>query len=360
MTPHSAAPHPSPNSSPHPSSAARGPASPGATATGPAAADATGLPAQARQAGPSPDGVPAEYPGHCLPGWTAYFTAALAAFAALCLLWQGGLLPDRLLDRLRVPVPPPLYATGAPLWAALALPTLLAVFALGGLTRGRPGRVLVLTRYGAYRGTVRRTGLLWISPLLDRHQVDVSLRHWRSRPIDAVDADGTPLQVSVLLVWRVRETARAVFAVDDHIRFVRESVEAAVARGVSRHPADDFRGVSATLRDCERLSDFLGRLVASELRPVGVEVFSVTPVRIEYGADVADAMRRARVCAVDAKRRKAVLDEVLGVVAETVRGISERGIVELDEYERKALVRDLTVALLSHPPALSSSNAGRA
>ncbi|MDX6353815.1 MAG: hypothetical protein QOF98_718, partial [Streptomyces sp.] len=358
MTSHSAVPPTSLSPTQSPATPASG--SPGSSASPGSAPGAgeRGLPAQGRPAGPGSDGVPAERPGHCLPGWTAYFAVALAAAAALCLLWQGGFVPDRLLDRLRVSVEPPRYFTGALLWAALAPPTLLAVFALGGLTRGRPGLVLVLTRYGAYRGTIRRTGLLWISPLLDRHRVDVSLRHWRSRPIEAVDADGTPLQVSVLLVWRVRETARAVFAVDDHIRFVRESVEACVARAVSRHPADDFRGQSPTLRDCERLSDFLGRLVAAELRPVGVEVFSVTPVRFEYGAEVAGAMRRARVSAVDAKRRKAVLDEVLGAVAETVRGISERGIVQLDEYERKALVRDLTVALLSHPPALSSSIAG--
>lgn len=332
------------------------PPTPASSPNPPPAAE-PGLPAQARPAPEPGGGVPAERPGACLPGWAAGVALALAGGAALWLLWQGGALPRR---PARLPLHPPRHVTGAALWAALAPLTAAMAYTLAGLTRGRPGIVLVLVRHGGYRGTVRRTGLLWISPLLRRRRVDVSLRHWRGSPIEAVDADGTPLRVSVLLVWRVRDTARAVFAVDDHRAFLRGQVEAAVARAVSRHPADDFRGGSPTLRDCERLGDHLGRLLATGLRPVGVEVFSATPVRVEYAAEVAPVMRRARISALDAKRRKAVLDDVLAAVAETVRGLSERGIVELDDYERKALVRDLTVALLSSPPTPSPAPAGRA
>ena len=289
--------------------------------------------------------VPAERQGPCLPGWVAGYAAAAAAGAAAYLLWRAGVLPTRPGG---APVLPrsPATGTGGALWAALAPLAAVAAFAAGGLARGRPGTVRVLSRCGAYRGSVRRTGLLWISPLLARRRVDVSLRHWRSRPIDAVDARGTPLRISVLLVWRVRDTARAVYAVDDHACFLREVVEAAVARTAARHPADDFRGDGPTLRDCEKVADDLARLIAAEVRAVGIEVFSATPVRVDYAAEVAGAMRRARIAAVDARRRKAVLGDVLAAVEETVRGISERGLGQLDEYERKSLVRDLTVALL--------------
>lgn len=296
------------------------------------------------------DDVPGERQGPCLPGWFAGLTVLSAASAAGWLLWRAGLLPHRsggvsLLPR------PPHGGTGLGLWSGLAVLAALATFVLLGLTRGRPGGVWVLTRCGAYRGSVRRTGLLWISPLLRRRRIDVSLRHWRSRPIDVVDATGTPLRVTVLVVWRVRDSARAAFAVHDHSRFLRETVEAALARAMSRRPADDFRGAAPTLRDCDRLADELLWLVAAPLRPAGVEVFSAAPVRIDYAPEVAAAMGRARIAALDARQRRTALDDVLAVVADTVRGISEGGLAEFDDYERKALVRDLTVGMLAQPTA---------
>lgn len=284
-----------------------------------------------------------ERPGRCLPGWTAALTALVAAVAGGWLLWRTGVLPERLAGQTVLPpAPAPRNLTG--LWGAVLLLGALAAFAAGGLTRGRPGNVWVLTRHGAYQGSVRDTGLLWISPLLGRRRMDVSLRHWRSRAIETFDADGTPLHAGVLIVWRVRDTARAAFAIDDHARYLREQVECAVARAVSQLPADDFRGSGPTLRDAERLGDQLTRLLAADMRPVGVEVFSAQPVRLEYAPEVAAAMRRAQVTALDARHRRAVLDDVLAAVAETVRGLTDRGLVQLDDYERKSLVRDLTVA----------------
>ncbi|MCZ4121803.1 SPFH domain-containing protein [Streptomyces sp. H39-S7] len=284
-----------------------------------------------------------ERPGRCLPGWTAALTAVVAAAAGGWLLWRTGVLPERLAGRTVLPqAPAPRDLTG--LWGAVLLLGALTAFAAGGLTRGRPGNVWVLTRHGAYQGSIRDTGLLWISPLLGRRRMDVSLRHWRSRAIETVDADGTPLHAGVLIVWRVRDTARAAFAIDDHARYLREQVECAVARAVSQLPVDDFRGSGPTLRDSERLGDQLTRLLAADMRPVGVEVFSAQPVRLEYAPEVAGAMRRAQVTALDARHRRAVLDDVLAAVAETVRGLTDRGLVQLDDYERKALVRDLTVA----------------
>ncbi|MDJ0344676.1 SPFH domain-containing protein [Streptomyces sp. H10-C2] len=284
-----------------------------------------------------------ERPGRFLPGWTAALTGLAAAAAGAWLLWRTGALPEQLAGRAVLPEPPaPRDLAG--LWGAVLLLGALTAFALGGLTRGRPGNVWVLTRHGAYQGSVRDTGLLWISPLLGRRRMDVTLRHWRSRVIETVDADGTPLHASVLIVWRVRDTARAAFAIDDHSRYLREQVESAVARAFSRLPVDDFRGTGPTLRDGERLGDQLTRLLAADMRPVGVEVFSAQPVRLDYAPEVAAAMRRAQVSALDAKHRRAVLDDVLGAVAETVRGLTDRGLVQLDDYERRSLVRDLTVA----------------
>ncbi|MYR57260.1 SPFH domain-containing protein, partial [Streptomyces sp. SID625] len=106
----------------------------------------------------------------------------------------------------------------------------LGLLGFGGLARGRTGRAWVLQRFGRYRGTVRRGGLLWVNPLVPRRRVDVRLRHWRSEPLPAADADGVALRVAVLVVWRVRDTARAALGVDDHEGYLRDCVEAALAR----------------------------------------------------------------------------------------------------------------------------------
>ncbi|MDX3072327.1 SPFH domain-containing protein [Streptomyces sp. NPDC088354] len=275
---------------------------------------------------PSTDTEGAERPGRCLPGVPALAVACAAAIAAAVVPLRFGGDP---------------HSLG---YVATVLLAALAAFAALGLARGRSGSVWVLTRHGAYRGTVRRTGLLWMNPLLPRRRVDTTVRHWRGSPVEATDAAGTPVLVTVLLVWRVRDTARACFAVEDHVRFLREQTEAAVTRCASRLPADDFRGTGPTLRDVDILAEELTRVLARDLRPAGVEVFSAQPVRVAYAPSVEPAMQRARLAALDARHRRAVLEDVLTAVDDTVRGLTERGLVELDDYERRALVRDLTVA----------------
>jgi regulator of protease activity HflC (stomatin/prohibitin superfamily) len=198
----------------------------------------------------------------------------------------------------------------------------------------------VLDLSGGYRGTVRRTGLLWVNPLLRRRRVDVRLRHWRSEAMPAADHDGMPLRAVVLVVWRMRDTARAVLGVEDHERYLRECVEAALAR-VPLEPAGGSRGgVTAA-------GEALTRLVVEEAAPVGVEVFSVRPLRVEYAPEVADAVHRRRTTRLDARRRAGLLDSVVDSVEDAMSRLTARGLVGADDDERKALVRELTVAFCS-------------
>ncbi|NUP19394.1 MAG: hypothetical protein HOZ81_25570 [Streptomyces sp.] len=222
-------------------------------------------------------------------------------------------------------------------WAAYTGAGALGLFGLGGLARGRTGRAWVLGLFGRYRGTVRRTGLLWVNPLLLRRRVDVRLRHWRSEPMPAADGGGVELRVVVLVVWRVKDTARAMLGVEDHETYLRECVEAALARVPVEMPG-------ASRGSAEAASDALTRLVVRDAGAVGLEVFSVRPVRVEYAPEVAAAMHRRRIAVLDAQHRAAVLTSVVDSVEDTVTRLTVRGLVELDDYERKALVKDLTVA----------------
>ncbi|MFI0190177.1 SPFH domain-containing protein [Streptomyces sp. NPDC017082] len=285
---------------------------------------------------PRADPELAERPARVLPGAAGLLAGACGLTGCAATTWWAGLLPAGALGL-------PAYAgagLGPAQWAAYAGAGLLGAFGLGGLTRGLTGRAWVLGLFGRYRGTVRRTGLLWVNPLVPRRRVDVRLRHWRSETMPATDPDGLALRVVVLVVWRVRDTARALLGVDDHETYLRECVEAALAR-VPVEPAGGTRGGTTAAGDA------LTRLVAEETAPVGVEVFSVQPVRVEYAPEVAAAVHRRRIAALDARQRASMLGSVVDSVEDTVTRLTVRGLVELDDYERKVLVRDLTVAFCS-------------
>ncbi|WP_437112592.1 SPFH domain-containing protein [Streptomyces hydrogenans] len=304
-----------------------------------------GRPPHAGSARPAPTADPGlvERPAAVLPGWVGVAGGLLALLGCAAVVWWAGAVPAEAARMLRLP-PRPYHGIHLAQWALLALGVLVLLFAVGGLGRGRVGYAWVLTLFGEYRGTVRRTGLVWASPLLLRRRVDVRLRHWRSEPLPAVDAKGTALDVTVLVVWRVRDTVRAALGVDGHEDYLREQVEAAMARVLSQLPADAFHEDAPTLRDAEAVGEALTRMLSAECAPVGLDVFSAQPTRIEYAPEVAEAMRRRRIAAIDAKHRDSVLTSVVDAVDDVVHRLTSRGLVELDDYERKALVKDLTVA----------------
>ncbi|MER5488649.1 SPFH domain-containing protein [Streptomyces sp. NPDC002812] len=298
------------------------------------ASPATAAPAHPRNLPAVLDPELTEHPARACSGWWGLLTAALAAGGAAALARFEELRPS---------------ASPAEAWplAVVVCCALLALAALGGLRRGRAGQAWSLTLFGRYRGTIRRTGLIWSNPLPRHTRVDVRLRHWRSEPLSVVDSEGTALRSVVLVVWRVRDTARALLAVDDHTAYLRGQVESATARVLSRMPADSFGPEPdgpETLRDTEAVGDELTRLLAAECKAVGVEVFSARPLHVEYAPEVAAAMQRRRVASIDARHRDSVLTSVLDAVDDTVHRMSDRGLVSLDDYERKALVKDLTVA----------------
>ncbi|MDG9714293.1 SPFH domain-containing protein [Streptomyces sp. DH10] len=276
-----------------------------------------------------------ERPARVLPGAAGVLAGACGAGGCAVTSWWAGLLPPLVLEALRLPAQAG-AGLGPAQWAAYAGAGALGLFGFGGLARGRTGRAWVLDLFGRYRGTVRRSGLLWVNPLLLRRRVDVRLRHWRSEPVPAADSGGVGLRVVVLVVWRVRDTARATLGVEDHETYLRECVEAALARVPVEMPG----GKGSTDATAEALT----RMVAADAAAVGLEVFSVQPVRVEYAPEVAAAMHRRRIAALDAQHRASVLTSVVDSVEDTVTRLTMRGLVELDDYERKALVKDLTVA----------------
>ncbi|MFC5244460.1 SPFH domain-containing protein [Streptomyces atrovirens] len=286
---------------------------------------------RARSVVPQVDPELVERPARVLPGLVGVLAGVCGAAGCAVTSWWAGVLPPPVVQA------PGAAGLGPAQWAAYAGAGALGLIGFGGLARGRTGRAWVLGLFGRYRGTVRRTGLMWINPLLLRRRVDVRLRHWRGEPVRAADRSGVALRVAVLVVWRVRDTARATLGVEDHEAYLRACVEAALVRVPVAAPGAGKGAVEAT-------QDALTRLVAADTAPVGLEVFAVRPVRVEYAPEVAAAMHRRRIAALDAQHRASVLGSVVDSVEDTVTRLTMRGLVELDDYERKVLVKDLTVA----------------
>ncbi|MER5637838.1 SPFH domain-containing protein [Kitasatospora sp. NPDC002227] len=299
---------------------------------------------------PRADGTLRERPARALPGWLALLVLLLALAGVAVALARTGVLPHlAALPDLRSAVA---KETGgpdvtAPVVAVAAASALVAVLVLAGLLVNGSGETRVLTRWGRYRGTVRRHGLVWVNPALRRLPVDVRLRHWRSEPVTVTDRTGTPIVVQLLIVWRVRDTARAVLGLAEHEDYLREQTHAVLTRTASTLPCDSNSAPGPALRDGNWFADELTRALAAETAPAGLEVYSVQPLALEYAPEVAESMRRRRLADLDAGLRTVLVDDAVEAAALAVRRLERATANELDQAARSALMEQLLVAFVS-------------
>ncbi len=241
-----------------------------------------------------------ERPRLVLPGWIALLCALLCGAAIAVIVGRFRYL-QRWVD-LPEPAPAPLICLGVVL-----------LFAVTGLMGNRAGFAVVLSRWGRYRGTVRRSGLVWVNPLLKRHRVDVRLRHFRGDSIAAVDRVGHPVVVSLLFVWRVKDTARATFAVSDHEEFLREQAAATVCEVAATLPCDRFGAPGPTLRDGKWFGEEMTRALVSEMAPLGLEIYSVQQLSLGYDTEIAENIRRLQRAELNAELRSTVISDAVDV-----------------------------------------------
>ncbi|BFV58306.1 SPFH domain-containing protein [Kitasatospora sp. CMC57] len=292
-----------------------------------------------------------EHQARSLPGWLALLVLLTALAGVALPLVRTGVIPQ--LDAL-----PDLRSSGteitAPSVAAASAAGLVFLATLAGLLVNAGGETRVLTRWGRYRGTVRRTGLLWVNPLLRRRRVDIRLRHWRSEPVQVADRTGTPIVVRLLIVWRVKDTARATLAIAGHEDYLREQVHAVLTRTASALPCDSNSAPGPALRDGQWFADELTRALAAEAAPAGIEVYSVQPLALDYAPEVAESMRRRRVAELDASLRTVLVDDAVEAAALAVRRLERATTHELDEAARSALMEQLLVAFVA-PAGVAAS-----
>jgi regulator of protease activity HflC (stomatin/prohibitin superfamily) len=247
--------------------------------------------------------------------------------------------------------------------AWLILPGILLViavaFAMAGFFMLQPNESAVLTLFGAYQGTTRQNGFLWANPLYRKQKVSLRVRNLNGEKLKVNDKRGNPIDIAVVIVWRIHDTAQAVFDVDSYESFIRIQSESCVRHIASSYLYDDGEPGELTLRGGGvEVAAALARELQERLARAGIGIEEARLTHLAYAPEIAQAMlRRQQAEAVIAARQKIVYGAV-GMVDMALRELSEKGVVKLDEERKAAMVSNLLVVLCGESQAQPVLNAG--
>ncbi|MFN4239401.1 MAG: SPFH domain-containing protein [Erythrobacter cryptus] len=242
----------------------------------------------------------------------------------------------------------------------LALITgLVGILILTGFYMINPNEAAAIQLFGEYKGTDRKEGLRWVLPWLTRKKIAVRANNIISEKIKVNDARGNPIEMAAQVVWRVTDTAQALFDVDDYREFVTAQIEAAVRKIASRYPYDDIEHAEVTLRGHhEEVSAELRVALIERLSVAGITVDECGLTHLAYAPEIAGAMlRRQQAEAVIAARAKLV-EGAVSMVEMALNQLSAKNVVELDDERRAAMVSNLMVVLCGEQEAAPVVNAG--
>lgn len=246
------------------------------------------------------------------------------------------------------------------IWLGFLL-TLLFVFTVIGLTIVYPNGSCVMVLFGAYRGTIRENGFFWVNPFFMKRRLSLRARNFDSEPIKVNDKIGNPIKIGFVLVWRVSETYKAAFEVDDYQHFVLVQSDAALRKLAGLYPYDNLEDHEAvmTLRSGgDEVNDELEREIRERLVIAGIEVIEARINYIAYAEEIANAMlRRQQATAIVAARFK-IVEGAVSMVQMALEQLSDKNIVELDEDKKAAMVSNLMVVLCSDKDATPIVNTG--
>lgn len=251
-----------------------------------------------------------------------------------------------------------LFATENPLFI-VALPVI--IFIPLGFFFVNPNGSRVLTLFGEYKGTVKANGFFWANPFLTKQKVSLRARNFDSERVKVNDKIGNPIMISAILVWRVKDTYKAAFEVDDYESFVRVQSDAAVRKLAGSYPYDNFddEGAEITLRSgVNEVNQALEMELDERLSIAGIEVLEARLGYLAYAQEIASAMlKRQQATAIVAARMK-IVEGAVGMVEAALAELSKKEIIELDEDKKAAMVSNLMVVLCSDKDTSPVVNTG--
>jgi regulator of protease activity HflC (stomatin/prohibitin superfamily) len=248
--------------------------------------------------------------------------------------------------------------SGAGITAAIAV-ELLAAVCLVGLTVVNPNEARVVQLFGRYKGTMKDQGFWWVNPLTTRRRLSLRVRNFETARLKVNDHDGNPIEIAAVVVWRVVETAEAMFHVDDYEQFVHVQSESAVRNLATSYPYDAHQEGQMSLRmSAGEIAQRLRDEIQERLAKAGVEVVEARFSHMAYASEIASAMlRRQQASAIIAARQK-IVEGAVGMVEMALEQLSARAVVTLDEERKAAMVSNLLVVLCSDRDAQPIVNTG--
>ena len=242
----------------------------------------------------------------------------------------------------------------------LAVLILLAgALMLAGLTPVSPGLARVIQLFGRYRGTIRDTGLKWVNPFTKRLTVSTRIRNQESAQLKVNDADGNPIEIAAVVVWQIKDTAHAIYSVDEVTKFVTIQTETAVRHIASSYQYDNRGEDRLSLRDnADEITQQLSTELTKRVASAGVQIIETRLTRLSYAPEIAQTMLRQQQASAVIGARQRIVEGAVGMVRIALQRLEQEGVVELDEERKAAMVSNLLVVLCSEQATQQVVNTG--
>lgn len=241
-----------------------------------------------------------------------------------------------------------------------AIPLLLIAVLLGsGITIIQPNQAVVVTFFGQYLGSIRHSGLFLTVPLTFRKTISLRVRNFNSKRLKVNDVDGNPIEIAAVIVFKVVDSAKAIFDVDNYEEFVEIQSETAIRHVATKYPYDTFEDVELTLRgNAEEVSNELTAELQARLDLAGVEVVEARLTHLAYSTEIAQAMlQRQQATAIISARQK-IVEGAVGMAQMAIHQLEQDQVIELDDERKVQLVNNLLVAIVSENSTTPVINTG--
>jgi len=244
---------------------------------------------------------------------------------------------------------------------ALAMLVVVVLLALGyaGLTPVNPNEARALVLFGRYAGSLKQQGFWWVNPFTRRPRVSIKVRNFESQKLKVNDHDGNPIEIAAVVVWRVHDTAEALFEVDDYEQFLKVQTEAAIRTLTTSYPYEPHQEHELSLRgNPHEVGEQLQAEVEGRLQKAGIEVMDTRISHLAYAPEIANAMLRRQQAGAVIDARTRIVEGAVSMVQMALEQLSTKHIVELDEERKATMVSNLMVVLCSERETQPVVNTG--